>query len=308
MIVALAIFGISSSSAASLSPVQLVARNNTDLGDFLSNPNPDVSGRVNMPGFRLDTTYPGAGGTKPWSLELNITRWAESSMSPGNNATRVSAQIIPPSPGEPGAVLTSNGSFAASEDVRKSWSVSIFGFGAVGPHGFNLDFLQTVPEGNDEEKGTCPESVFSDQCKDELRSNIAINRQVTAGTGPPSGVEIPESCEGYKHTYIKRVNLTDHFSSSSTMYWESPSDMDVPGEAYDILGAKTWPIIVVWGHGNQTNERLRDDQVTFACVKADRHHGPAEMHTGAGPRVVSSGNRGLYVVACVLVVVTQVLL
>lgn len=140
------------------------------------NANPDLSGRVDFYAPRLDITYPGSWGStpkNPWSLELNVTRDRVEGPNLGSRAPLFTLQVIPPAPGLDGAVYLPNGSYTIGDDdiyavhpKTSSWSVMM---GVV-------DWTPglEVPEPNDKQRGSCPESIWTSECVAAMRSAIKV--------------------------------------------------------------------------------------------------------------------------------------
>lgn len=246
------------------------------------NPDPDAWGVVPIPGFRLDRPYPGLsqngsnstqGTTAKWELDLRIkrntpkTQQGNSPNSPaGANVTRVTVQLRPPAPGQPGGDLfdQETGDWAVNDTaVTGSWRVAMISFAS----GW-LSQLHVVEGGNDDEKGACPTSVMSEQCAREMRAALASHPSVVAGSGPSFGF-VPDSCPDYKSWGAQSVALNNRFNET-TIYFDEVPEQEL-ANAYDIWGSVTHSFVLVWGHSSSTaqGEKLSEDHVVIACVKID---------------------------------------
>ncbi|KAH7024684.1 uncharacterized protein B0I36DRAFT_352897 [Microdochium trichocladiopsis] len=246
------------------------------------NPDPDAWGVVPVPGFRLDRQYPGLSnetnstdGTTRWELDLRINRNAPKTSSGAGagttNVTRVTVQLRPPAPGQPGAVLDNQTGNWSIDDPRAtdSWKLIIVSF-AMG----SLDQLKAVEDGNDKQRGSCPTSVMSEQCARDIRESMATNSGIKAGNGflacPNRRMLNRLTGILYKTNRLpSAVSMNDRFNETTTYFNEiTREELE---NAYDVWGSVTHPFALVWAHSNTTaqGEALDDDHVVLACVKVD---------------------------------------
>lgn len=145
------------------------------------NQNPGASGRVSFYGFRLDEPYPGIYEPNqqrtPWTLELNLTRNVASPTYPEGNVTRITAEMIPPPPIAYDSPFKADGSWHGDDAVSGSWRVSVLAY--------DLDQLPAVLDRDNADEGGCPATVFSEQCKTDMRRSIVSDPRVLSGEGAP---------------------------------------------------------------------------------------------------------------------------
>jgi len=244
---------------------------------IVPNAQPEMTGTVHFPGFRLDRPWPGDwDGELPlssWSLQLNVSRdvrkWWPSFTTGKSDNTMITAQLVAPPPDTPGSFvsMTKNGP-SNNVNATRSWRVSMMAFRPEG--------LDTVADANDAENGTCPTSVVSKDCADlvklQIRGSIPVmhaNEPKVSLNSTICPVLASAGCD------INTLDLRhDRFNVSATTVWQYQQER-YP-DAYSKYVAHTIPIVVVWGHsgdvrgGEQLDgSALAADHVQILCVKAD---------------------------------------
>ncbi|KXJ87557.1 hypothetical protein Micbo1qcDRAFT_216006 [Microdochium bolleyi] len=277
--------------------LQVIAQANNSL----PNGNPDAWGRVSVPGFNLQEPYPGS--TVPWSLELNITRNATTSTyGPKweNNVTYITARMVPPPPGSPGAVLDTNGSWALNDtDAPDSWHVTMLSW-------YPSPF-KNVPDKNDDESGSCPTSAVSAECVEAMRTKIIETPQVWAENNSFLSLFAPKPCgeaNGQFWTPISwNFSMNQNFTKDSMLGLDFANEFDF----YNMYGARTFIVVTIWAPSNTNNSAaLSRDHVKFSCIKANNSRTPELMPTGAGAGLAAGAQLAWTVTALAGVVVLMV--
>lgn len=155
-----------------------IAHAQSEIHEYINPTN--ITGSVPIPGFRMDIPYPGdwsddydpASGDG-WRLSINLTEeW-----HPHTTFMGIDYQLLPPPMGAEGALFRpSNVSFNGTNysQTMPSWAVDNatsdtwslwFGYP-------EFERLRTVEEGNNATDGSCPESVVSAECQQEIRDAI----------------------------------------------------------------------------------------------------------------------------------------
>ncbi|KXJ85303.1 hypothetical protein Micbo1qcDRAFT_210091 [Microdochium bolleyi] len=240
--------------------------------------NPDASGRVPFYGPRLDRPYPGLWNDTeptPWYLELKL----RSRPREGVFDTWASLQLLYPSTNTPGALFTSNGSWAVDQNTTSGWNVNFYYWSST----FGL--APAVPEGNDVQRGTCPESVMSRQCADDVREKLVPGYN---GDGS-SLLRIPKSCKPLTNPSPRKLGLDHDLTPNEanlTRYDTTWSWYDSNVEMfYNDHGSRTWPIIIVWDRSRTEPTRYEipaEQRVQMVCVKADISHNGAALPVPSG--------------------------
>ncbi|KAJ1323634.1 hypothetical protein MN608_10878 [Microdochium nivale] len=278
------LLGLLTTTLASISPR---ASNTSTI--VPPNQNPGASGRVRFYGFRLNELYPGNyepdQQRSPWTLELNLTRNVARPTFPEGNVSRITAEIIPPPPGAYDSPFQAHGSWNGDDAASSSWRLSLLMY--------PLDQMPAVLDGNDASGGGCPATVFSEQCKADMRRRIVSDPRVLSGEGTPLS-NMYDSCGALNPFASYSFAMNAHFFRDTMQVWQVPmSKMD----AYNIYGVRTFPFVLIWGHSNTTAKGapLPDDHVQFLCVKADVSHPPATMPTGnSAERILVKSGVALY--------------
>ncbi|KXJ87398.1 hypothetical protein Micbo1qcDRAFT_208023 [Microdochium bolleyi] len=281
---------------------QLSAKNDS-IVDVAFNADYDATGRVTLPGFDLSGPFPGSRSAT-WSLELNVTQHGTMPASAlnstsatvadylddfANNTTILTTSLIPPPPGEPGALFDSNGSWIVDSDmVGNAWKVSIISW--------MLDRVPTVTSGNDVEHGSCPLGMISDSCMERVRKAVMEKPNVVESRALLRS--IPSCGPLYSNRAIAgTAPMNSSFLGGTTLFWGFPNKADM----YNVLGAKTVPVLIVWGRRDGPG-RLPEEHVQWACVKADRARAGASLPTGGSGRAAAGVRLGWHAAVVAIVV------
>ncbi|KAH7035857.1 uncharacterized protein B0I36DRAFT_319217 [Microdochium trichocladiopsis] len=277
-------------ACVSATPNHRVAANDTETSVVSPayigvNADPDATGRVPVPGFDLTTPFPGKASAG-WSLELNVTRYATAPPGPitivgyDGNTTLITTRLVPPPPGSPGALYNTDGSWALSDgDASNSSSSSSSSTWSVTMVSWTERAMRVVPDGNDLEDGSCPESAFSQECADKIRRAVMEDPSL-ADKDDFSTTPIPQ-CGGYTTAFSTTIPMNSTFMNSSSFSLGIANSVD----AYNVIGARTFPILLVWGRSSDTRTPLPEDHVQLACVKVDTvvRDGAVLPTSSAGP-------------------------
>ncbi|KXJ85231.1 hypothetical protein Micbo1qcDRAFT_223616 [Microdochium bolleyi] len=221
----------------------LVTADNAPTATSVSQSPPDLTGQVPVKGFRLDKPFGTADNSvEGWSLQINMTE--HSGGTTDNN--RFVVKLDPPAPPAEGALWDAQtGKWLVSDDVSKTWGLTALGFAI-------MEFPSTR-QGNDMDDGSCPDSVFSEQCRKDY---------VTA---------ILDSFDGWTMDSMvppkSSINANSSFTQDATFAWS----YNVGGQAWLDFKDKTWPFIFVWGPARGSGGELTAEHIHFNCIKADRN-------------------------------------
>ncbi|KAJ1325680.1 hypothetical protein MN608_08874 [Microdochium nivale] len=221
---------------------------------------PVLTGQVSVPGFRLDKPFGTADNeVDGWTLQINMTE------AGGYRGNRFVVRLKPPAPPAEGALWDAQtGEWLVAEDVSPTWSLQWVSL-------FDADFPLPY-EGNNAEDGSCPGSVFSEQCRrDYIR---AILDNAAGVSGYEVAISSPKSCKGFiSPNLLFPISTTPRLIHESLVSWR----YNVSGPAWEHFKDKTWPFIFIWGPPLNSGETLGEEHIKFNCIKADRNATTGEL-------------------------------
>ncbi|KAJ1323919.1 hypothetical protein MN608_11176 [Microdochium nivale] len=250
------------------------------------NANPDAWGKVPVPGFNLQEPYPGS--PVPWTLELNMTQNGTSHTRPNhkNNTTLITARLIPPPPGSPGAVLDADGLWALNDtDAPDSWHVTMLSWVPTS--------FKEISDKNDLVNGSCPTGAVSEACMDAMRTSIVASPTFWGSNPTDPYVSAPKVCRDSNGPFWTSLSsdfaMNQNFTKDAMIGWNFVNEG--PGfDPYNQYGVKMFIVATIWAPSNTTDPAsLSSDHIKFSCVKVDNSRLPELLPKGAGARVVAGG-------------------
>ncbi|KAH7030628.1 uncharacterized protein B0I36DRAFT_430927 [Microdochium trichocladiopsis] len=230
----------------------------------------NVSGVVPIPSFRMDRPYPGDWSPESdpqqdrWHLVLAVKEQRPIPENPGGPyGVGIIVEIAPPLPGSEGALYSTssntntNSSNSTSElvwdvdkNVTDTWRLFL-------AH-FDIDELRTVEDRNNMTDGSCPESVLSAACQQELRQQVMARPESAWNVGVPGTqgysplIENARNCEGYTKGKYSQIPLNQNFSRKAGYgyTWSGDADLyDSPNSVNGGLAAGYKKLDIAGGAG-----------------------------------------------------------
>ncbi|KAF7518385.1 hypothetical protein G7054_g13469 [Neopestalotiopsis clavispora] len=230
---------------------------------------PNATGRYPIAGPNATAAYPGSM-MNGWEIEMDVIASLPVAHSGDRFVAAAGIKLNPPAE----LIQQDSDNVRHLDADAQSWFGCINVFGAGGIPGVNGD-------------GAC--SGLNETCINTIKRLFAEAPQLAAGGQCVSLWNLTNAetsgCPFPSDEYTSGFGFGDDLLVGYEVAYVSDV-MDDPGDqsGYDKFASTTYPVIITWGHSNEGgDERLAEDHITVACVRAN------VTSPGSRPAATSSG-------------------